>query len=153
MRQLTSLDDQFLALESPTTYGHVSGLAIYEQGNELTVEDVRALIEERLHLLPPFRWRLVEVPLGLDNPYWIEDPHFDLEFHVRDLGLPAPGDDRQLADQVARIVSRPLDRSRPLWEVYVIHGLERRSQYWMLGVMVAFSCLGLWLLSAAGQQE
>ena len=70
------------------------------------------------------RRRLVEVPFGLDHPYWIEDPDFDLDFHVRHMGLPPPGDQRQLAEQVARIVARPLDRSRPLWELYVIEGLE-----------------------------
>ena len=127
MRQLTSLDAQFLAVESPRLTGHVSGLAVYDPstapGGELTLDRVSELIEQRLHLLPPFQWRLVEVPLGLGHPYWIEDPDFDLEYHLRELALPAPGDDAQLAEQVARIHSRPLDRSRPLWELYLIHGL------------------------------
>jgi WS/DGAT/MGAT family acyltransferase len=127
MRQLTSLDAQFLAMESPRTYGHVSGLAIYDPstapGGTLGSDDVCDLVAERLHLLPPFRWRLVPVPLGLDHPYWIEDPDFDLDFHVRDHAVPPPGDDHQLAQTVARIVARPLDRTRPLWELYVIHGL------------------------------
>jgi diacylglycerol O-acyltransferase / wax synthase len=65
----------------------------------------------------------MEVPLGLDHPYWVDDPNLDLEFHLRELALPSPGDDEQLGEQVARIVSRPLDRSRPLWEIYVITGL------------------------------
>ncbi len=82
------------------------------------------LIEERLPLLPPFRWRLKEVPLGLDYPYWIDDPDFDLEYHVRELALPPPPTDAKLAEQVARSFSRPLDRSRPLWELYLIHGLQ-----------------------------
>ena len=77
----------------------------------------------RIHLLPPFRWRLVEVPFGLDHPYWFDDPDFDLDFHIRELALPAPGDQRMLAEQVARIVARPLDRARPLWELYLIHGV------------------------------
>ena len=64
------------------------------------------------------------MPFGLDHPYWIEDPDFDLDFHVRHIGLPPPGDARQLGEQVSRIVARPLDRSRPLWELYVIEGLE-----------------------------
>jgi WS/DGAT/MGAT family acyltransferase len=84
---------------------------------------VQRLISERLHLLPPFRWRLRHVPLGLDYPYWIDDPDFDLEYHVRELALAPPPTDAKLAEQVARIFSRPLDRSRPLWEVYLIHGL------------------------------
>jgi diacylglycerol O-acyltransferase / wax synthase len=127
MRQLTSLDAQFLAVESARTYGHVGGLAVYDPstapGGRLDVPDLCRLVAERLHLLPPFRWRLVEVPLGLDHPYWIEDPDFDLDFHVRESAVPPPGDDHRLAETVARIFARPLDRRRPLWELYLIHGL------------------------------
>jgi len=128
MRQLTSLDAQFLALETPRQSGHVAGLAILDTSttptDELTLGDIQSLIAERLPLLPPLRWRLREVPFGLDYPYWADDVDFDLDFHVRELGLPSPGDDEQLAEQVARIVSRPLDRAKPLWELYLIHGLE-----------------------------
>ena len=128
MRQLTSLDAQFLAVESARTYGHVGGLAVYDPatapGGELGVKDICRLVGERIHLLPPFRWRLVGVPLGLDHPYWAEDPDFDLDFHIRESAVPPPGDDRRLAETVARIFARPLDRTRPLWELYVIHGLE-----------------------------
>jgi diacylglycerol O-acyltransferase len=127
MRQLTSLDAQFLALEDRHNYGHVGGLTLLEattaSGEPFNAERVTRMLSERLHLLPPFRWRLAEVPLGIDHPYWIEDPEFDLEYHVRELALPDPGDDGQLAEQVARIHSRPLDRTRPLWELYVIHNL------------------------------
>ncbi|MCP4005947.1 MAG: wax ester/triacylglycerol synthase family O-acyltransferase [bacterium] len=129
MEQLTGLDTSFLNLETPTTYGHVSGLAIFDPstspGAPASFEDIKQLISDRIHLLPPYRRRLVEVPLGLDHPYWIEDPDFDLDFHVRNIGLPPPGDAHQLAEQVSRIVARPLDRSRPLWELYVIEGLEK----------------------------
>ena len=90
--------------------------------------DICRLVAERIHLLPPFRWRLVGVPLGLDHPYWIEDPDFDLDFHIRDSAVPPPGDDRQLAETVARIFARPLDRTRPLWELYLIHGLRGRPR-------------------------
>jgi WS/DGAT/MGAT family acyltransferase len=128
MRQLTSLDAQFLALETARQSGHVAGLAILDTSTTktgtLTCADIQALIAERLPLLPPLRWRLQEVPLGLDYPYWADDIDFDLDFHVRELALPAPGNDEQLAEQVARIVSRPLDRARPLWELYLIGGLE-----------------------------
>lgn len=127
MRQLTSLDAQFLALEGTRQTGHVAGLAILDPstapGGRLTCPDITALIAERLPLLPPLRWRLTDVPLGLDYPYWVDDDDFDLDFHVRELALPSPGSDAQLAAQTARIVSRPLDRSRPLWELYLIHGL------------------------------
>lgn len=127
-RQLTSLDAQFLAIESSTHYGHVGGLVVVDPSTrpsgELRLEDVTELLAERMHLLPVMRWRLAEVPLGLDRPYWVEDPDFDLEYHLRELALPPPGDDRRLAEQVARIASRHLDRSRPLWELYLIQGLE-----------------------------
>ena len=120
MEQLTGLDTSFLNLETHTTFGHVSGLAIFDPSTASvppSYEDVKQLIQERIHLLPPYRRRLVEVPFGLDHPYWIEDPDFDLDFHVRHIGLPAPGDSRQLSEQVSRIVARPLDRSRPRWEL------------------------------------
>src|SRR3954470_20660693 len=129
MRQLTSLDAQFLALESARQTGHVGGLAILDPstrpGGTLYASDILELLEERLPALPPFRWKLAEVPFGLDFPYWIEDPDFDLHFHVRELALPPAGTHDQLAEQVARIMSRPLDRTRPLWELYLIHGLEK----------------------------
>ena len=128
MKQLTSLDAQFLNVESSTTTGHVGALLPLDPstapGGELTLESVRDLMEQRLHLCPTFRQRLIEVPLGLGLPYWVDDPDFDLEYHLRDVALPAPGDEQQLGEQVARIHSRPLDRSRPLWEMYLIHGLE-----------------------------
>ena len=128
MRQLTSLDTQFLAIEDGRQAGHVGSLGIYDPTTapfgELNVDVMMRLLSDRMHLLPVLRWRLLEVPFGLDFPYWVEDEHFDLEFHVRDLALPAPGNDRQLARQVARLHSRRLDRARPLWEMYVISGLE-----------------------------
>ncbi|MFN2617005.1 MAG: wax ester/triacylglycerol synthase family O-acyltransferase [Thermoleophilaceae bacterium] len=128
MRQLTSLDAQFLNVESPRTFGHVGSYAVYDPstapGGELTVEDLCRMVGERIHLLPPFRWRLVQVPLGLELPYWVDDEHFDLDFHIRESAVPPPGTDKQVAETVARIFARPLDRSRPLWELYLIHGLE-----------------------------
>ena len=128
MRQLTSADAQFLALETPRQAGHVGGLAILDPSTTprgaLDAGDLCELLTERLPLLPPLRWRLAEVPLGLDYPYWVDDPHFDLDYHVRELALPGPYSDHKLSEQVARIFSRPLDRARPLWELYLIHGLD-----------------------------
>ena len=127
MRQLSSLDAQFLALETPRQSGHVGSVAILDPSTRptgtLALSNIEELIAERLSLLPPLQWRIQEVPLGLDYPYWIDDRDFDLDFHVRELALAAPGADTQLAEQVARIVARPLDRSRPLWELYLISGL------------------------------
>jgi diacylglycerol O-acyltransferase / wax synthase len=128
MRQLTSLDAQFLALETPRQAGHVAGIAILDPSTRpdgrLDLAAIEELISQRLPLLPPLRWRLAEVPLGLDYPYWVDDPDFDLDFHVRELALPLPGTDAKLATQVERLISRPLDRARPLWELYLISGLE-----------------------------
>src|SRR5207248_98093 len=111
---------------SPSQFGHVSSLSIYQRPDDPTYEPVvewRHQIERRLHLLEPLRRRLVEVPLGIDHPYWIEDPDFDLDYHVRHTAVPPPGTDEQLSEIVARIIGRPLDRKRPLWETYVIEGL------------------------------
>ena len=127
MQQLTGLDAAFLAMETSAVFGHVGSVCVLDPSTApepLTLERLTTMIEGRLHLLPPFRRRLVNVPLGLDQPYWIEDPDFDIEYHVRELALPAPGDDKQLAEQAARLHARPLDRTRPLWELYLIHGLQ-----------------------------
>lgn len=126
MRQLSGTDANFLHMETATTFGHVCSVSALEPsttGLPVTLDALRSLIERRLPLLPQFRQRLVEVPLGIDRPYWVDDPAFDLDFHVREVALPAPGDSHQLAEQAARIAGRPLDRSRPLWEIYLIHGL------------------------------
>ncbi|GAA4616329.1 wax ester/triacylglycerol synthase family O-acyltransferase [Actinoallomurus liliacearum] len=128
MRQLSALDAQFLNVESRGTVAHIAGLAVLDPsgapGGRLTLDDLMELMRRRLPLVRQFRWRLAEVPLGLDHPYWIEDPDFDLEYHVREIALPEPGDDRQLAEQVARLHQRPLDRARPLWEMYLVQGLR-----------------------------
>src|SRR2546421_12277023 len=127
MQQLTSLDANFLAMESSRTYGHVGGLAVLDPsgapGGGIEVEDLRRVVAARLDKLPPLRWKLVQVPLGLDHPYWIVDPGFDLDFHIRESAIPPPGSDRQLAETVSRMFARALDRSHPLWELYLIHGL------------------------------
>lgn len=126
-RQLTALDATFLALENDRNYGHVGSLSILDPSTapdgRVDAARVRALIEERLHLLAPFRWKLQKVPFDLDFPYWVEDAHFDLGYHVREIALPQPGSMEQLLEQAGRIYSRRLDRARPLWELYVIHGL------------------------------
>jgi diacylglycerol O-acyltransferase / wax synthase len=127
VRQLTALDQQFLALEDARHFGHVGALAVLDPstapGGTVTLADLQTLIAERLPLVPPFRWRLAEVPFDLDYDYWVDDAEFDLDFHVRELALPPGAGDHELAEQVARIFARPLDRSRPLWELYLIHGL------------------------------
>lgn len=127
MRQLSPLDAQFLNIESRTTAGHVGCVLVLEPpgGRQETwdLATVRALVQDRLHLSPVFRQRLVQVPLGLTRPYWVEDPAFDLDYHLRELALPAPGAAPQLGDLIARLHARPLDLQRPPWELYVITGL------------------------------
>ncbi len=126
MKQLTGLDASFLYMETANTFGHVNAVGLYRRPDDPDYDPYEALkaqIESRLHLLEPFRRRLVEVPLGLDHPYWINDPDFDIEFHVRHIAIPPPGDQHQLATQVARIIGRPMDRTKPLWEAYVMEGL------------------------------
>ncbi|WP_420451137.1 wax ester/triacylglycerol synthase family O-acyltransferase [Ilumatobacter sp.] len=125
MKQLSGLDASFLYMETPNTYGHVNGLAIYERPSEDfdPFEHVHERFGVLVGHLEPMRRRLVEVPFGLDHPYWIDDPDFDIDYHVRHIGLAPPGAADQLCEQVARIVGRHMDRRRPLWEVYVIEGL------------------------------
>src|SRR3954454_13639830 len=116
MRQLTSLDAQFLALENARQTGHVGSLAILDPatapGGRFGCHELTTLLETRAPRLPPLRWRLAEVPLGLDHPYWVEEGEIDIGYHVREMALAAPGSDAQLAEQVARIVSRAPDRAR-----------------------------------------
>ncbi len=126
MKQLTGLDATFLYVETDKQFGHVSGLSILKRPDSTDYAPYdawRASIAERLHLLEPLRRRLVEVPLGLDHPFWIEDPDFDLDYHVRHTAIPPPGGPDQLSGLIARIIGRPLDRRHPLWETYVIEGL------------------------------
>ena len=128
MQQLTGMDASFLYAETPRAHMAGGGIAIYDPstapGGQVSFKGILDHIDKRLHEARVFRQRLVRVPLDLDHPYWIEDPDFDLEFHVRHIALPQPGDWRQLCIQVARLVSRPLDLDRPLWELYVIEGLD-----------------------------
>ena len=127
MRRLTGLDAAFLYMETPSNHSHVASTAVFDPSTapgDHGYEAVLELVESRLHLLPPFRWRLVEVPMQLHHPIWIEDPDFDLEYHVRRAALPSPGGDRELAEFAADVISRPLDRNHPLWEMYVLEGLE-----------------------------
>jgi diacylglycerol O-acyltransferase len=126
MKQLSGLDATFLYMETPSQFGHVSSLSIFEKPDDADYDAFsawRAQIERRLHLLEPLRRKLRDVPFRLDHPFWIDDADFDLDFHVRNTAIPPPGSDQQLAELVARIIGRPLDRSRPLWETYVIEGL------------------------------
>lgn len=128
MKQLGTLDSAFINLENSATPQHVGGLGIYDPstapGGFVRFKEVLASFEQRLNKLPLFRTRLVQVPGDIDRPYWVEDKNFDVEFHLRHISLPKPGDWRQLWIQAARLHARSLDMSRPLWEAYIIEGLD-----------------------------
>ena len=115
-------------MELPNTPMHAGGISIYDPstapGGKVRFKDILAYMQARLHLAPAFRRKLLRIPGNLDHPYWVEDADFDLEFHIRHIALPAPGDWRQLCIQAARLHSRGLDLNRPLWEMYVIEGLD-----------------------------
>lgn len=129
MRQLTGIESLCLRLESAATPMHVSTLAVYDRasapGGKVEFADILRHFRERTHRAGIFRRRVVQLPMGLARPYWIEERDFDIEFHLRHLALPRPGDWQQLTTQVARLHSRPLDQARPLWECYVIDELDR----------------------------
>ncbi len=128
MQQLQGMDASFVALETRNSPMHIGSLLIYDPstapGGFVRFKDILAFFESRMKLSKTMRQRLVKVPLGIDYPYWIEDPEFDLEYHVRHVALPKPGDWRQLCIQAARIFARPLDLTRPPWEFTVVEGLD-----------------------------
>ena len=128
MRQITGGDAFFLYTDKQSRHQHLSMLYVYDQstvkGEKLRFKTILEHVRGRLGSSPVYRQRLVEVPLNLDYPYWINDPDFDLEFHVRHIALPKPGDWRQLCIQLSRLHARPLDMTRPVWEMYVIEGLD-----------------------------
>jgi WS/DGAT/MGAT family acyltransferase len=124
VERLTRLDASFLYFEEPDTPMHVGGVLILEAPPG-GVDALAALVEARLPLVPRYRQRVAEVPGHLANPVWVDDPEFDIAYHVRRNGLPRPGTEAQLLDLVSRLASRPLDRTRPLWEMYLVDGLSR----------------------------
>ena len=122
--RLSPLDVSFLYLESPTTAMHVGGVATFAApGEGFDCDRLAGLISGRIATVPRYRQKVRFVPGHLANPVWVDDPDFDLDYHVRRAALPRPGTDRQLRELVGRIQARPLDRSRPLWELYVVEGL------------------------------
>jgi len=128
-QRLSALDVQFLLLEKPSVHYHVAGLSILDPstrpaGPDGMFEELKKLYADRQHLLPRFRQKVMFVPFGAGRPVWVDDPDFDLDFHMRRGAVPRPGGRKELADYVQRIHSRPLDRSKSLWELYFIEGLE-----------------------------
>ena len=131
VERLSGLDAGFLAMETDRMHMHVCAVMVFEP-SDATVADtpaahfdrLRQVVQERLHLVPLMRRRVVRVPFGLHHPMWVEDPNFDLDYHLRRASLPAPGGPRELAEFVADMSGRPFDPNRPLWEMHMVEGLE-----------------------------
>ena len=121
--RLTGLDASFLHIERGPAHMHVAACAVFE-GPPPDPEEVTATVEARLHLVPRYRQRLAFVPLGQGRPIWVDDPHFNLTYHVRHTALPHPGDEAQLKRLTGRVFSQALDRHRPLWEMWIVEGLS-----------------------------
>jgi diacylglycerol O-acyltransferase / wax synthase len=121
--RLQVLDELFLHLEGPNTHMHVGGVAVFA-GPPPDYHDLLDMIGSRLQFVPRFRQKLASVPFGAGRPVWVDDVHFNLEYHVRHTALPAPGDEIKFKRLVARIMSQQLDRSKPLWEIWLAEGLS-----------------------------
>jgi diacylglycerol O-acyltransferase len=128
VQQLSWTDDMMLRAETPATPLQIQMLLIYDPSTapdgKVTFKGILEELDARLHLGDVFRRRLAGLPGGLHRPYWVDDPSFDLEYHVRHIGLPQPGDWRQLCIQIARLHARQIDLRRPPWEITVIEGLD-----------------------------
>ncbi len=128
MQQISGLDATFIFMETENAPMHIGSVGIFDPstapGGVVRFKRIIQTVKERAHLAPYLRQRLIEVPFNADFPYWVKDASFDPEFHIRHIALPKPGDWRQLCIQVARLHARKLDRSKPLWELYIIEGLD-----------------------------
>ncbi len=122
MERLSALDTEFLHLEDGVAHMHIAGLSVFD-GEPPTEEEIQRLLASKLHRIPRYRQRVVSVPFELGRPVWADDPHFNLAFHVRSTALVEPADDQALCRLMGRLMSQELDRHRPLWEVWVVHGL------------------------------
>ena len=125
LKQLSPQDASFIYLETPATPMHIGSLALYDAGQspfgELTEKKIMNFFTQRLRAWPNARQRLVRVPLEADYPYWIDDRDFDIEYHIRRIGLPNPACEQELYTLAERIFARPLDLTRPPWELSLIH--------------------------------
>ncbi len=120
--RLTGLDASFLHLENDGAHMHVAGVMTFA-GDPPDYDELVETVEQRLHLVPRYRQKLAFVPLGQGRPKWIDDPHLNLRYHIRRTALPAPGSEEQLRNLAGRVFSQPLDRDKPLWELWLVEGL------------------------------
>ena len=123
MERLSALDAEFLHLEDGIVHMHIAGACIFDDPPP-SVHEIEALVASKLDQIPRYRQRVRSVPFGLGRPIWVDDPHFDLGYHIRHTALPAPGDDEGFCRLMGRLMSVPLDRERPLWEAWLVEGLE-----------------------------
>ncbi len=123
MERMDTLDAEFLHLEDGIAHMHIGGVCVFADPPP-SFGEVEAMIAAKLHLIPRYRQRVRSVPFELGRPVWVDDPHFNLAYHLRHTASPAPGDDASLCRLIARIMSQPLDRERPLWETWLVEGLE-----------------------------
>jgi WS/DGAT/MGAT family acyltransferase len=134
---LTFLDNSFLIMERSNSPMHIAGTAMFEGGplidadGAVDIDAIRDFVSSRLHLIPRYRQHLAYLPLQ-GRPIWVDDSHFNIHYHVRHTALPRPGDERQLKRLAARIMAQHLDRSKPLWEIWIIEGLEGGSRFAMI---------------------
>jgi diacylglycerol O-acyltransferase len=129
MQSMSAQDAMFLHVENDVTPMHIGGVSIFE-GPPPDFEDLRTMVESKLDLTPRYRQKVRFVPLGMGEPVWVDDPHFNIDYHVRHSAVPSPGTERQLRAMAARVFSQHLDRSKPLWEIWMVEGLE--DDRWVL---------------------
>ena len=163
--RLSAQDTVFLRIENERQPQHVGSLSIYDSApwrdddGRLRIDELRAFVKSRLHLVPRLRQKLMFVPYGQGRPVWVDDEDFDIAFHVRLTALPRPGDDRQLLELMSRLQSLPLDRDRPLWEIWFVDGLDNDrgamviKTHHALGDGIANVDLGLALLDVTEEPD
>jgi WS/DGAT/MGAT family acyltransferase len=121
--RLSPLDASFLHIEDGVSHMHIASVAIFE-GPPPSFADIVEMVEAKLDLVPRYRQKVRFVPFELGRPVWVDDPHFNIEYHLRHTALPSPGGESELRKLVGRVMAQPLDRSKPLWEIWVVEGLE-----------------------------
>lgn len=135
--RLSFLDSSFLLMETPTSPMHIAGCATFEAGplqteeGGIDIDKIRNYVESRLHLIPRYRQRLAHTPIG-HHPVWVDDEHFNIDYHVRHSALPKPGDEHQLKRLAARLIAQHLDRQKPLWEIWILEGLANPAHFVMI---------------------
>ena len=146
--RLSPQDASFLHLEDDVSHMHIASVAIFE-GPPPLFTDVVAMVDAKLGLVPRYRQVVRTVPFDLGRPVWADDPHFNLEYHLRHTSLPSPGSEEQLRNLVGRVMSQQLDRSKPLWEIWMVEGLEG-GRWYLFGIYCLVAAVAVLALHHAG---